>query len=156
MREIEFRAFCKSLNRMLSFEHLKEATKGMVDVANNEMQKRELKYNKLVPYGLFLPLEDDDLIFMQYTGLTDKNGTKIFEGDIVQSITEDTNEKRFAVIKFGKYRDDNFEDSAIGFYFECGGYQFSMFNGEAQGYDFPSFVEVIGNIHDNPELLEEV
>lgn len=92
----------------------------------------------------------------EFTGLTDKNGTKIFEGDIVQSITEDTHEKRFAVIKFGKYKDDNFEDSAIGFYFECGGYQFSMFNGEAQGYDFPSFVEVIGNIHDNPELLEEV
>lgn len=90
----------------------------------------------------------------QYTGLKDKNGTKIFEGDIVQSITEDTHEKRFAVIKFGKYRDDNFEDSAIGFYFEMKGYQFSMFNGEAQGYDFPSFVEVVGNIYDNPELLE--
>lgn len=91
----------------------------------------------------------------QYTGLKDKNGTKIFEGDIFKGITEDTDQGRYGVIKYGKYKDENFEDSCLGFYFEFGGEQFSIFNGEAQGYDLPSLVEVVGNIYDNPELLED-
>lgn len=166
MREIEFRAYSKSLKRMLSFEHLKEATKGMVDVANAEIQKRNMNYNKLAPYGLFLPLEDDDLEFMQFTGLTDKNGKKIYEGDIVKF-----NKQIFRVVhevgSFGLGHED---------YINYNRLERSVFENESSTYSgcyndnfislweiywnfncfdvFINKIKVIGNIYENPELLE--
>ena len=64
----------------------------------------------------------------QYTGLTDKNGKKIFEGDIVNI----SNDEIFEV----KYED--------------GGFTAGLFLGD---WDY-GHVEVIGNIYDNPELME--
>ena len=68
----------------------------------------------------------------QYTGLTDKNGTKIFAGDIVKG-------------------------TFFGFPFTVEDYVFSIvWQEDVTGYRANYFenVEVIGNIHDNPELLE--
>lgn len=71
----------------------------------------------------------------QYTGLVDKNGRRIFEGDIVKSI--ETGVVQFfpehsAFMVWCKFSNE------VGFLYEC-----------------TSIAEVIGNIHDNPELLEE-
>ena len=169
MREIEFRAYCKSLKRMMSFEHLKEATKGMVDVAKAEIQKRNMSFNKLAPYGLFLPLEDDDLIFMQYTGLEDNNGTKIFEGDIVEfetNITEanikpywkDVHERYFCVGN-GTYFTRK-DQALVKWNRSKGKFDLKVYNNKrykriSELFTFrASGYEVIGNIYDNPELLE--
>ena len=73
----------------------------------------------------------------QYTGLTDKNGKKIFEGDIVDILTENG---EIGVIA---YNDGGFLVEADTF---C-----VTFQDNINGTD----VEIIGNIHDNPELLEE-
>lgn len=72
----------------------------------------------------------------QYTGLTDKNGNKIFEGDIVDILTEN---EEIGVVA---YDDGGFLVNADGFCVD--------FINNINGTD----VEVIGNIHDNPELLE--
>lgn len=89
----------------------------------------------------------------QYTGLQDKNGTKIFEGDIVKII--DVKETFIASVKFGDYNQpDKILKTHIGFYFDIANlasYRKDM------GYWFGktfSEIEVIGNIHDNSELLE--
>lgn len=84
----------------------------------------------------------------QYTGLTDKNGKKIFEGDIIKSHGNDS-----YVIKYGEYIPRNYclaryyDKPTIGFYAYDGERCFQL-STNSRCY------EVIGNIHDNPELAE--
>lgn len=73
----------------------------------------------------------------QYTGLTDKNGKRIFESDIVEGAD--------FTIEDGGYGLVSFEDGA----FEVNGNNIiGTFHENYWGREF----EVIGNIHDNPEL----
>lgn len=77
----------------------------------------------------------------QYTGLTDKNGKKIFEGDILEGDLEDSLDpgaKWRSEIIWGKFG------------WNCKSNKISLPMDE---YDIREG-EVIGNIHDNPELLE--
>lgn len=87
----------------------------------------------------------------QYTGLTDKNGKKIFEGDIVK-----TNEYwcEIGVVKYGEGTFDSGIYRYTGFYYEDkDGYIDHHNLYQAKDEEDVKFV-VIGNIHDNPELLE--
>ncbi len=89
----------------------------------------------------------------QYTGLTDKNGKKIFEGDILKISFG----KEFlkAVVKFGYYNQtDKILKSHLGFYFDfVDSESYRKDVGFWTGKTF-SKIEIIGNIHENPELLK--
>ena len=89
----------------------------------------------------------------QYTGLTDKNGKKIFEGDIVKIAHMFDDEEEFEVVQFG----EGTFDSGIYRYY---GWHTKDKDGivdhkELYIYDEIDFFEIIGNIHDNPELLKK-
>lgn len=70
----------------------------------------------------------------QYTGLTDKNGRKIFEGDIINDIDYGIMKCIYLHGSFVWYKED-------GFKIEC--------------MRYVPVIEVIGNIFDNPELIGE-
>lgn len=97
-------------------------------------------------YAYDFYIEDENAIIMQSTGLKDKNGQEIFEGDIVSD---------------GYDTGDIKNHETLGFYMvdkkgiEC------WFSDGATIEDFEEYVktafkiiEVIGNIYENPELLE--
>lgn len=88
----------------------------------------------------------------QCTGLTDKNGQKIFEGDIISAITLDAGTEQRAVVCFGNFIDENNGDEYVGFFinFDCIKTTITQLAME----ECKDRIEVIGNIHDNPELLE--
>ena len=79
----------------------------------------------------------------QYTGLKDKNGKKIFEGDIVEFTDKYTGKKGRAEIVF-----EAFKWKYSGCYY--GGNPIVWLCIDDGSIEF----EIIGNIHDNPELLE--
>jgi uncharacterized phage protein (TIGR01671 family) len=95
----------------------------------------------------------------QYTGLKDKNGKEIYEGDIIQLINEDLEEIK-VICEFGTAKRQIFDNlvEITGFYFkrlDDDRKTFPIINNYLGKHDLELF-EVIGNIHDNPELLEVV
>lgn len=122
-REIKFRCWDTENKQMLDVQEL-----DWQDSYDGQPMIRTTMYNDY--------FDTEDVILMQYTGLKDKNGKEIYEGDIVKSYyyidTPDGEQERYnkKVIKYNdvlcEYNIDAFEN-----------------------------IEVIGNIYENPELVEE-
>lgn len=83
-------------------------------------------------------VEVDPATVGQYTGLKDKNGKEIYEGDIIGGSNGSINGWEWPFKSEIKWNDE-----------ECG------FNTPNWGYmDSTHYYNVLGNIHDNPELLK--
>ena len=88
--------------------------------------------------------DPDEIVLMQSTGLKDKNGKEIFEGDILACKTDDE------VINLNVFWD---EEHAL-FMFESKKYNEQEPLAElVENNTYP--YEIIGNIYENPELLED-
>lgn len=124
-REIKFRCWDKYNKEMLDVEDLHW------DDCTREFSIRTTMYSDY--------FDIEDMILMQYTGLKDKNGKEIYEGDIVKIKSNPLD--MIGYIIYDEYdlafelRDDENESQ------ECLWYQ-------------EQELEVIGNIYDNPELLK--
>ena len=86
-------------------------------------------------------IDDDSKTVGQYTGLKDKNGNKIFEGDIVD-FPDRSDSESYGVVEY----DTN--ETEFGIVYD------SIYEGLGRQYHSRD-IEVIGNIFDNSELLEE-
>lgn len=129
---------------------------------NLKFRAWDLEYEKMVGVDI-INLEDGKLDFigdgityfrkakdielMQSTGLTDKNGKEIFEGDVV------TDGQTVGDIKhhqtYGFYMID---DKGIERFFSDGN---CIEDFEEDAETISEILEIIGNIYENPELLEE-
>lgn len=155
MREMLFRGKLIHKEDYMLYEQLYKDNKDTIDVFNNGFVYGSLvvikdKYyicvgiagvsiNSLINNTTATFVEVIPETISQYTGLKDKNGNKIFEGDIVERLW--LGEKHIYRIYY-----DNDIASFIGK--DIYGLNFTTFD-----YDACEF-EVIGNIYDNPELLE--
>lgn len=92
------------------------------------------------PDGIWEPIEVDPFTIGQYTGLTDKNGKEIFEGDII-SVPGSKKPGLPGIVIFHQL------DAKYILFRQRYSY-LNLINVNEWGY-------VIGNIHDNPELLKD-
>ena len=97
---------------------------------------------------------DQSVALMQFTGLHDKNGKDIDEGDILASIYGVV---KPCEIKFGEFRDyiteeEEYDDTIVGFYWNEDGDKKSAFGKSINGN--MDHCEIKGNIYETPELLK--
>jgi uncharacterized phage protein (TIGR01671 family) len=83
----------------------------------------------------------EDFVLMQYTGLKDKNGKEIYEGDIVRVITD----------KKGVIGEVVYIPEETAFCVKAKGFETFPLGLLSNFFE----IEVLGNIYENPELLEE-
>ncbi|EAF3327492.1 hypothetical protein CWP26_12835 [Listeria monocytogenes] len=131
MRDIEYRAFVKETKKMLP----------VTDLCFNETEAAGVSGCGNANCTLCVDWYSfDDVVLMQYTGLKDKNCKKIFEGDIVNC----------------KFFDRMVSDIAGVINFIDCVWAVSDFKNKRlyQLIDVDN-IEIIGNIHENSEILEE-
>jgi uncharacterized phage protein (TIGR01671 family) len=117
MREIKFRAWDKRENEYnydKKGDHFCDATEILFRIKTGSYRKKGSVY------------KDSDWILEQYTGLKDKNGVEIYEGDIIE-LQYNRLGKRKVIFEKGSY---NISDCCLN---RC---------------------EIVGNIQENPELLK--
>ncbi len=150
MKEIKFRIWDKICNRFFNIDYNYPVTitnQGKIGVLVDDFNFEEFKKDEL-----------KNIIISEYTGLKDKNGKEIYEGDIVKF--DDTGEdeyyesydfKNVAEITFndGRYELKNFLEKNT-----------TVSNGMIRDWDNEMWFEfmdkeltIIGNIYENPELL---
>ena len=143
MREILFRGKSIKTNQWIyGGFHIWEKRQ-VCALSNDSLKDDEISYvitvNSFADWNMPRTMQAVEVIadtVGQYTGLTDRNGNKIFEGDIVNILTE--NEEIGVIV----YEDGGFIVHADKFSID--------FINNINGTD----VEVLGNKYDNPKLME--
>lgn len=133
-REIKFRAWDEGNKVMhFDFQFVKTGDDGNDWILFTSDKQPKFPINEWSANPYF----SQQLKIMQYTGLKDKNGKEIYEGDII--ITET-----------GKTMVIDWDKKYASFVIEYDGWAFKHYFGEA----FEAvYCEVVGNIYENPELL---
>ena len=128
MRPIKFRAYLKDINKMVEVNEI-----NWYENSDDKGNISSIRYAGETKYAHhYFEFDPNDVILMQYTGYKDMKGREVYEGDIV------------------RYYDDIYEVK----WMWAGFYIHSLQNGFDELATNENFVEVIGNIYENPDLLE--
>ena len=149
MREIKFRAYSERFKMMFKIEDILFLSLFMdgsgylvldsvSDILDESIKRKVGRFDKNGWYEI--DIESAQLVLMQYTGLKDKNGVEIFEGDIIDFARE--------------YRGKRINGEVI---FKRGIWKLKQFNGVMSDLTRVAWTckKVVGNIYENLELLEE-
>lgn len=117
MRKVEFRAWEKNLKEMIEVDDI------------------DFKVGVINSSGIWRFFDEIEL--MQYTGLKDRNGKKIFEGDILKVYDDFLEGSLYGIVRF---RNGRFYLSTTKSYYN----------------ESWIYFEVVGNIYENKDLLEEL
>lgn len=132
MREIKFRGFDPKSGQMhvpMTLQQIKQ-----VLIKSNAGEALNL--------GIIFSVTFDDLIFTQFTGLKDKHGKEIYEGDILKySFGSDRSHHRiYFDSEVGRFLDERLEDGDSSTIYD--------------GFEFVTECTIVGNIYENPELCQ--
>ena len=142
MKEIKFRAWCESWKQMIYSTDEWFFDKREFYPFCFVVDKREFYPSCFVVGFSGYPKKEEDYNLMQFTGLKDKNGKEIYEGDVLNWDNECT-----ILIKWG--------EEIAGFYYEV----LTQKNKNICSFDIRFYrseesAKVIGNIYENKELLK--
>ena len=128
MREIKFRIFNRNTNNI---EEVKELSFFKNDFV---VKPRDIKTLEMLEM-----VNSEECILLQYTGLKDKNGVEIYEGDVIHFNTNLVQDHNEVVFYDGSFR---FKEYILGS------------DNAINGNFCERYCKVIGNIHENKELLK--
>lgn len=112
-----------------------------IDYENKEIVTQQVYFENGLPDDRDIYCYDfDEIELMQSTGLKDKNGKEVFIGDIVKCARGCLHEV---------YLEKEYGGTFIG------GMPAVYLKGFGDGYAWTEYEEIIGNIYENPELLED-
>lgn len=130
----KFRAWHKELGRMMSISDMWFNVDSLGEIGLNDAVMND-----------YITVSPDEIKLMQSTGLKDKNGKEIFEGDILTNGIDVMSIKRH---------------DTLGFYIDFKGKIDFIADGadleefEEDTKEIADIIEIIGNIYENQELLE--
>jgi uncharacterized phage protein (TIGR01671 family) len=146
LRPIKFRAWDRKAKAMFPVHDMKfgKINNVLDHIAGVDIHHQDSDYSGDIWYGGNIskmtgtPLQPR-FELMQFTGLVDRNGKEIYEGDVIQTIT----------------KGDIYQD-VVKWNGEYGSWMFESTQGlcNVRWEDIGDNPEVIGNIHENTELLE--
>lgn len=138
MRDIKFRAWDKFSEKWLDLEEY------VIDPEDGAVG--EVSGYEIVDVNY-------DAVLEQYTGIKDKNGVDIYEGDIVQHVRAYEDFPEIEPTKIGLPLKVNFGNCVFGKWIAR---EINETGFGVNDYQFSKDLAVIGNIHENAELLEEI
>jgi len=132
MREIKFRAWDNKWKVMLEYFHIINKGNKKLSFVTYPSNREDIPFSNANI--------KDDYELMQYTGLKDKNGKEIYEGDIIKFTPKNP---------FSKGEISYHEITFIQGRFCISGTGLTLIEGLNE-----DIIEVVGNIYQNPELLK--
>lgn len=139
--EIKFRAWDNENKYMIT------SKQGIFTALRNSMNIT-VQDNGYYNNGDLLKPNKEKYTLMQYTGLKDKNGVEIYEGDICKG-NEFSDDNDLFIIKYGKYKTDYWKEKYIVNTYQYGWYAEYIKTKNQVHLVTPNGIEVIGNIYEN-------